>query len=464
MTASYEEFLASKALSDVATGIDADVEVHPKLFPFQRDIVRWALRRGRAALFEDCGLGKTFQQVEWAKHVAAHTKRPVLILAPLAVAQQTVEEAAKIDVTVKYVREQPSAVDGIYVTNYDILGHFDASAFGGVVLDESSILKSFSGVTRNSIIEAFADTPFKLACTATPAPNDHMELGNHSEFLGAMTRAEMLAMFFVHDGGETQKWRLKGHGASAFWKWCCSWAINLRKPSDLGYEDAGFALPPLDVHHHVVSSDHKAAQERGLLFNVEARTLTERRGARKSTVGSRVDTCAALANASDEQWLIWCNLNAEGDALAKAIPGSVQVAGSDDPDDKANRMLGFAAGEHRVLISKSSICGFGMNFQRCSNVAFCGLSDSFEAYYQSVRRSWRFGQEKTVRCHIVTSDVEGAVVANIKRKEAEAEAMAKEMVENMSLTSTVALKGMARDTTAYHPTIPMRLPSWLVAP
>jgi len=462
----YEEFIASKRFADPPTGITHDVDINPMLFEWQRDIVRWALRRGRAAMFEDCGLGKTGQQLEWAKHVA-YSSDPgghVLILTPLAVAQQTVREAEKFGIQrVNYVRSQEEIGGdfGIWITNYEMLDRFDPSMFRGVVLDESSILKSFDGSTRTKLIEAFRETPFRLACTATPAPNDHMELGNHAEFLGVMTRAEMLSMFFVHDGGETQKWRIKGHARDAFWKWVCSWAVNLRKPSDLGYSDDGFILPKLHIHHHVVESDMETARQQGLLFQLEARTLAERRSARKASTDARVALIAEMVNHSTDPWLVWCNLNAEGDALEKAIPDSVQVAGSDSIDDKSERLLGFAADKYRVLVTKSKIAGFGMNWQHCANVAFCGLSDSWEQYYQAIRRCWRFGQKNEVHCHIVTSDAEGAVVANIQRKEAEAAEMAAEMIANMSVANSEALRGTRRDSVAYEPRVEMRIPEWL---
>lgn len=441
---SYEAFLASKLLDVVPCGIEDPTEINPALFGFQRDIVRWALRRGRAALFADCGLGKTPMQLEWALHVAAETDRPVLILAPLAVAAQTVLEGQKFGIPVQQVSvmAEVDAGPGVYVTNYEKLRHFVASAFGGVVLDESSILKAYDGKTRTEIIEAFHSTPFRLACTATPAPNDYMELGNHAEFLGAMSRSEMLSMFFVHDGGETQKWRLKGHAEADFWAWVCSWAVMLRRPSDLGYEDDGFILPDLEMVPNVVGPDDVQI----------ANTLTERRQARKDSLEERVQQCADLVNATadtGEPWLIWCGLNAEGDALEAAIPGSVQVAGSDSPALKEERMLGFAAGRYRVLITKPKIAGFGMNWQHCARMAFVGLSDSYEQLYQAIRRCWRFGQTQTVRCHVITSRAEGAVVANIQRKEADAVRMAEAMVHHMADINAADLRATERTSAIY---------------
>lgn len=432
----YQEFLESKRITDAPTGLDEIPELNPALFDFQRDIVAWALRRGRAAIFADCGLGKTPMQLEWAHHVPGR----VLILAPLAVAGQTVREAQKFGIgSVIYARSEAQAGEAkIVITNYEMLQHFDRSQFNGVVLDESSILKAYDGKTRTQIIETFCDTPFRLACTATPAPNDYMELGNHAEFLGTMTRVEMLSMFFVHDGGETQNWRLKGHAEKDFWTWLCSWAVMIRKPSDVGYEDGSFILPEMLMHECSVRSE---TPSEGFLFPVEAQTLQERISARRTTIDERVSHCAATVNGSSEPFIIWCNLNSESAALAKAIPGAVEIQGSDTVEYKERSMLAFAAGEIRVLITKPSIAGFGMNWQHCNNVAFVGLSDSYEQFYQAVRRCWRFGQQKAVHVYIVTSDLEGAVLANIKRKEADALAMAQNMVAHMHELNEASLHG-----------------------
>lgn len=451
----YSDFLATKTFAAEPSGFDPS-DLPEQLFNWQRDIVRWAVRRGKAALFEDCGLGKTFQQVAWADQVVRHTGGDVLILAPLAVARQTVREAEKIGVTVTHCREQSDVMHGINITNYDILHKFDASSFAGVVLDESSILKSYNGATRTAIIESFRNTPYRLAATATPAPNDYMELGNHAEFLGVMTRTEMLAQFFTHDGGDTSVWRLKGHAEDEFWRWVCSWAVMLRKPSDLGYDDDGFALPPVEMHSHVVETD---AVPDGYLFAVEALTLSDRRAARKASMGSRVQVAAELATSNNDSWLIWCDLNAEGDALEKLIPGSVQVAGSDSAEHKERAMIGFADGSIRVLITKPSIAGFGMNWQHCHNMAFVGLSDSYEQFYQAVRRCYRFGQRNHVDVHIITSDAEGAVVSNIKHKEMDAMRMAQEMVNHMSDLNTEAVHGLKRERNEYSTGVASG-PSW----
>lgn len=438
----YASFLASKAVVDVPTGIEVDGDIHPALFPFQRDITRWALRRGRAAIFADCGMGKTIMQLSWAHHVPG----PVLIFAPLAVASQTVREGEHFGIDVEYVRDQPDNPEGIYITNYEMLEHFDPEKWAGVVLDESSIVKSKDGAFRNALIDGWGSVPFRLACTATPAPNDYTELGNHSEFLGVLSMTEMLSTFFVHDGGSTQNWRLKGHARRDFWEWLASWAVMIRKPSDLGYDDDGFVLPSIEYHDHVV--DSQAAPE-GFLFAVQAQTLGERLAARRATIADRVRECASVVNASDERWVVWCNLNDESSALASSIPDAVEVRGSDTNEAKESKLLAFSNGDVRVIVTKPKIAGHGMNWQHCRNVAFVGLSDSWEQYYQAVRRCWRFGQDRDVRVHIYTARTEGAVVANIRRKEAGAEKMAGEMTNNMRDLSTEVVRGASKQSEAY---------------
>ena len=450
---SYQEFLSGKAIRSIPTGLEAPADPNPMLFPFQRDIVKWALRRGRSAIFADCGLGKTPMQLAWANQVPGK----VLILAPLAVSQQTVREGQKFGIQVEYARKPIEAK--ITITNYEMLEHFNPRDYTGIVLDESSILKAYNGKFRTQIIEAFRDTPFKLACTATPAPNDHMELGNHAEFLGVLTRTEMLSTFFVHDGGDTSKWRIKGHAVDDFWSWVCSWAVMIQKPSDLGYDDGAFVLPALEMHQHIVDA---LSTPEGALFALEATTLQERQQARKGTTQERCQAVADLvAQRPDEPWLIWCNLNDESQTVAHMIPGAVEVTGSDSNEKKEAAMLGFVTGNVQILVSKPSICGYGMNFQRCSNVAFLGLSDSYEQFYQAVRRSYRFGQKRPVQCHIVTSDIEGAVVANIQRKEADAARMAMEMVSNMHDINEAEIRGTIRTSDEYAPTQIMKIPTWM---
>jgi len=438
----YNQFLQTKAIRHESDGICIEPDkVNGKLFDFQKDIVRWSLAKGRSCVFADCGLGKTPIQLEWAKHIPGD----VLILAPLAVSAQTVREGIKFGIGVTRCRTQKDVKPGINITNYEMLDRFDPEAFAGVVLDESSILKAYDGKTRTAILKAFANTPYRLACTATPAPNDYMELGNHAEFVGAMTRAEMLSMFFVHDGGETQKWRLKGHAESEFWKWLCSWAVMIRKPSDLGYEDGAFTLPEMVMHEVEVKIDEPTT---GFLFPVEAQTLQERIAARRDTIADRVADCAAIVNATDEQFIVWCNLNDESAMLKKSIPRAVEVKGSDTNEHKETSAIAFANGDIRVLISKPSIFGYGMNFQSCRNVAFVGLSDSYEQFYQAVRRCWRFGQKQSVNVYVITAETEGAVVANIKRKEADAMRMAESMVEHMQELNAAELHGATRASKA----------------
>lgn len=458
MNTTYQDYLNQKKIVDLPTGIEVS-ELNPMLFDFQRDIVRWALRRGRACIFADCGLGKTPMQLEWAKQIHTATGGNILILAPLAVSQQTIREGQKFGIEVNYCRNQQQVKPGITITNYEMLEHFEPDKFVGVVLDESSILKSFTGKIRTEIIEKFEQTAFKLACTATPSPNDLMELGNHAEFVGAMSRTEMLSMFFVHDGGETQKWRLKGHAKDDFWKWVCIWSVMIRKPSDLGYQDNGFILPPLNIHEVVVDVDNANAV--GTLFVMEANTLQERQSARRSTTNDRCRKAAEIVNGNGESWLIWCDRNDESATLKKMIEGAVEVKGSDTNNHKETSLLGFAAGEIKRLVSKPSIAGFGMNFQVCHNVIFVGLSDSYEQFYQAIRRTWRFGQTKPVQCHIITSEIEGAVVANIKRKEKQAMELADGMVQNMHVYNESNIKGIQRNITNYLPQESMIIPQWL---
>ena len=443
----YEDFIQSKRLKFEPVGFDTPFEINPVLFDWQADVVRLSLRRGRAALFEDCGLGKSFQQIEWAQHVHRYTDGNVLILAPLAVSQQTIREAAKLGYTVHLCKTSNDVQPGLNIANYERLHHFDADDFTGIVLDESSILKAVDGVVRRQITEFGESIGYRLARTATPAPNDLVELCNHAEFLGVMNENEVKALFFTQDGNNAQKWRLKGHAKTEFWKWMATWSVALRKPSDLGYEDDGFVLPACDVHQVTVDlSDDNF--DNGMLFSdVVAVGLDEQRKARKASLGDRVAAAAELVNASDAPWLVWCDLNAESEALTKAIPDAVQITGSDSPEYKEQSMMDFTDGKIRVLVTKPSIAGFGMNWQHCNNVAFVGLSHSYEAYYQAIRRVWRFGQKNVVNAYIITSTADGAVVHNINRKEVQAMTMFDEIVKHMSIYTDV--HGSTREEMEY---------------
>jgi len=439
----YAEFLESKRFVVRPSGVDVPTrKIHRVLFPFQRDIVRWALRLGKACIFADCGLGKTLMQLEWARHIGGKC----LILTPLAVAAQTAREAEKIGIKAQVCRSHHDVIEGINIANYERLHKFDTGKFRSIVLDESSILKSFDGKTRNQIIGAFGRTPYRLACTATPAPNDHMELGNHSEFLGVMSRTEMLSMFFVHDGGDTSKWRIKGHAEGKYWEWVASWACVLRRPSDLGYDDNGFILPELKIKEAVIQAEGASD---GMLFPMPAETLQERRGARRASMADRVEMAAKIANGTDRPVLLWCDLNDESAALTKAIPDAVEIKGADSPEHKETAMAGFSDGSIRVLVTKPSIAGFGMNWQHCSDMVFVGLSDSYEAFYQAVRRCWRFGQKNPVTVHTIIGSRESNVLRNVKRKEADLEKMQEGMVEHTHKIVEEHLKSTKRDESRY---------------
>jgi len=455
----YEEFVARKLRFQSGSGLDVEPRDYG-LFPHQQDLVRWALRRGRAAIFADTGLGKSRMQVAWADTIARETCGDVLILAPLAVAEQTVEEGASIGVKVTHARDGADIQPGINITNYARLHRFDCSRFTGVVLDESSIIKHHTSKTLQQLLEAFERTPFKLLCaTATPAPNDWTELGTHAQFLGYRTQAEMLAEFFVHDGGDTGTWRLKGHAKGLFWKWVASWGALLRSPADLGHDATAYELPPLEVTQHTVEGGIQPAE--GMLFALEASSLMERRDARRASLEARVKACADLVTADHQPWIVWCDLNDEADALCAAIPGAVEIRGSDEDTDKERKLHQFAHGEIRILVTKPKLAGFGLNWQHCARMAFVGVTDSFEAYYQAVRRCWRFGQKRPVHVHIFASEQEGSVVANLSRKEADAKAMAESLSAETLDAVRESVLGFSRETNDYAPSVPMAIPSFL---
>jgi len=459
----YQEFLATKATLATYSGFDVGrAMLNNNLFGWQKDIVAWALKKGKCAIFADCGLGKTIMQLEWAHHVCSHTGGNVLIVAPLAVATQTQREGAKFGISVNICRSGVNIKGGINITNYEMLKHFDMGAFAGVVLDESSIIKHVGSQIRQELIAMFGATPYRLCCTATPAPNDYMELGNHSEFLGVMTRSEMLSTYFVHDGSDTSQWRLKGHAEYKFWAWVASWAAAVQNPRDLGYDGEGYDLPELIIKEHTVESELLEGENgQMLLFPSISKTLSERRIARKSSIDDRVRVAAEIANAAPGQVLVWCDLNKESEMLTKSINGAVEVAGYHDKDHKTTTMNNFSAGGVRVLVSKPAIAGWGMNWQNCNTMIFVGLSDSFEAYYQAIRRCWRYGQNGPVTVHIVTAESEGAVRENIIRKQRNAERMVAVLVEHTKNILYDEIHGTRKISESYTANSIMVLPTFI---
>lgn len=429
MTLAYADFIAKRKARTYEQGpIVTPGDLHWSLKPFQAELVMWAARIGRAAIWADTGLGKTRMQLEWARSVAD----TALIVAPLAVADQTVAEAAKISINARYVRT-PDQIDGpgIYVTNYEMVERFDSSMFGAVVLDESSILKQSDGKTRTRLIEHFKHVPFRLACSATPAPNDPEELTNQAEFLGHMTRTNMLAAYFVHD---QDGWRLKGHAYGPMIQWMTTWAVAIRRPSDMGYLDDGYVLPGLEIIPEVVEAEIEPEPDE--LFALTIGGVSGRAKVRRESLDARVARAVALVEAEpDESWILWAGLNAESDALTAAIPGAVNVEGSMSPEAKAERLLSFANGDTRVLVTKPSIAGMGLNFQVAARMAFVGLSDSYESYYQCMRRCYRYGQTRVVHAHIVLSHIEEQIAANVARKEKQANRIVDGMVQAIRRTA-----------------------------
>jgi DNA modification methylase len=444
----YQDFLTTKLKKVKPSGFTPD-SLPEYLFDYQSFIVRMALIKGKFAIFANTGLGKTAMQLAWADAVFQYTKRPVLIVAPLAVAKQTAnDEAQKFGVTVQYCTSQDDVINGINITNYEKLGKFNSDSFVGVVLDESSILKSFTGSIRNQLIELFIDTPYKLACSATPSPNDHMELGNHAEFLGIMSRTEMLAQYFVHDSSDTSKWRIKGHASNPFWKWLSEWSIMIQKPSDLGFSDDAYQLPLLIETDIFIETEIK---REGELFALQATGLSEQRVIKKQTIELRCQAIADLVNNSDEQWLVWCETNDESALLKSLIPDAVEVKGSDKDSHKEQSAHDFAHGTIRVLVSKAAIYGFGMNWQNCHNIAFASLSNSFEMTYQAIRRCYRFGQVHPVNVYYAVTDTCGSIKANIERKSAQFQEMFSQLVKHMGdqvMTATTAQKNQYTEDVA----------------
>lgn len=433
----YEAFLKSKVTRISEIGFEVTPEqVNDLLFPWQNEIVRWACRLGKAALFEECGAGKTLQQLEWARLVCEYTGGKVLILAPLAVAHQTVAEGRKIMVSVKYCRSQAqadAADERIIITNYDMVKEFDPDCFSGVVLDESSILKSFTGSTKRMLLEMFDHTSYKLACTATPAPNDYLELGNHAQFLNIMDSNEMIARWFINDTMQAGGYRLKHHARHDFWRWVTSWAVCVSKPSDLGYSDDGFDLPNLNIKSHVVEVDHTRAFESGQLFVLESLSATGMWKEKRETAADRCQTARDIVGESPDPWIIWCDTNSEADLLMDLFHDTnyVEVRGNHSMAVKEERLSAFSSGEAQIIITKPDIAGFGLNWQHCPNQVFVGVTYSFEKFYQALRRSWRFGQKKEVHAHLIYAETEGDIYKVLQEKQEAFKEMQSQMNEAM---------------------------------
>lgn len=425
----YEDFVRAKIVTDVAVGFNAN-DIGKHLFDFQAHIVEWACRRGRAAIFADTGLGKTAMQVEWARQVTIKTSGNVIIFAPLCVAQQTVHEAAKFGTTVQYCRSQSEVKSGITITNYEMLQHFDLTTFSGVVLDESSILKSYMGKTKRALVDACEAIHYKLACTATPSPNDYLELGNHAEFLGICKSNEMIMRYFTNDTMEAGSYILKPHAANKFWEWCANWSVCLSTPSDLGYDGSKYILPALKQSFIEVSTEGLPAAE-GELFRTVTINATSIHKEGRITIERRAAEVAKLANEGSDFWLVWCNTNYEADALKGLIPDAVDLRGSDTIDQKEKKLQDFIQGKTRVLITKPSLAGMGLNLQHCRNMAFVGLSYSYEDYYQAIRRCWRFGQQREVNCYVMAADSERSILKIIQQKEEAHNIMKAEMTAHI---------------------------------
>jgi DNA modification methylase/superfamily II DNA or RNA helicase len=441
-TTDYAEFLKTKVLRPESIGFEPRGLSHV-LFPFQADITRWALRKGRAAIFADTGLGKTLLEAEWAREVSEQTGGRVIIVAPLSVARQTVALAGKhLGLNIQYSRGDVDAP--IIITNYEMLQHFDPADFVGVVLDESSILKALDGKTRKLLTSMFVSTPYRLAATATPAPNDIAEIGNHAEFLGVMTGAEMRATFFVNTGDSSDKWQLKGHGEHHFYRWMASWGMSIRKPSDLGYDDDGYVLPPLNIHPVFLNTGYVP---QGQLFNIGLKGLGQRSEVRRETQDARAEEAARLVNSNSEQWIVWCGLNGESETMARLLGDqAIEVTGSDSPESKAAAMEAFQDGQYRVLITKLKIAGFGMNFQNCHHQVFVGMSDSWEMFYQGIRRSYRFGQTKPVNVHLVLAEAQLPIYENVMEKESQAAQMSARMIDHVRQYEQEELRGDSMNT------------------
>lgn len=430
---SYHDFIASKGIATQSTGV-APGDLPPRLFPHQKTAVEYALEKGRAALFLDTGLGKSGCEAVFADQARRETNKPSLILTPLAVAKQMQRECEAFDVESRVVRESEDVWSGVNIANYERLSKLDVSRFGAVVLDESSILKSFAGSTKRALVEAFRDTPFRLAATATPAPNDYMELGTHSEFLGVMSSMEMLCRWFINDTSTaSQNWRLKGHAVQSFWQWVASWARAASLPSDLGGTDHEFILPPLNVLLHTVSVDLTQGADDGVLFRIPDNSATSIHKEKKRTMHERVECAAEIANNHSDPVIVWCERDDESAALVKAIPDAIEVKGSMPADKKEVALEAFTLGQSRVIVTKPKLAGFGLNWQHARRQVFASISHSYEQYYQAVRRSWRFGQSGKVTANVVIAETEHGIWRNIQRKSADHDKMKRAMSDAMRL-------------------------------
>jgi len=457
----YYEFLRNKTTQFNSVGLDVKKEeLNNTLFEWQKECVLWALKKGRCALFESCGLGKTIQQLEWAYQVNKKTGGNVLIVAPLGVAVQTAkEEAPKVHIDVNIIRSNDDIKDGINIINYEMIDNIDSNKFIGVVLDESSILKNFTGSTRTKITEKFKNTPYKLCCTATPAPNDYMELLNHAEFLNVMTTAQALSIFFINDM-KTGSWRLKGHATMDFWKWVSSWALNIELPSDIGFDDTGYILPKLNEKEEIVDINIDSDDYSDGLFRTIEMSATSFYKEKKRTIESRIKRVKKIIdNNPNEQYLIWVDMNEEADKLKLLLPDAVEVRGSDKNTFKEEASQKFKSGEIKYLISKPKIFGYGMNFQNCHNVIFCGLTYSYENYYQALRRLYRFGQKEEVNSYIVLGSTEKIILETIRRKEKQQQEMKNSMSISTKDIQLLEIKQEEKKEKKIDSTI--ELPSWL---
>lgn len=461
--AAYREFVARKLALNVPTGIVGAEVSSPYLFPHQAALTQWALRLGRAAIFAAMGLGKSRMALFWAAVVSEYTGKPVLILTPLAVAKQFKREGEVVGIDVTIVRERGDVRPGVNVMNYERLDRLDTSAFGGVVTDESSVVKGMGSKTLEQLCTAFADTPFVLAATATPSPNSFMELGQHCELLRICSRSEMLAEYFVHDGGNTANWELKGHARSQFWRFVSSWGALVRSPADLGFDGSAYVLPALHRHVHTIPVDEETVRASGKLFADPARSLMERRRARRASLAARVAHCTDLANSDDEPWIIFCDFNDESEALSKSVRGAVELTGSMEPEEKERALESFLDGTSRVLVSKASLAGHGLNLQHCNRVCFAGVSDSWEQQFQAIGRVHRFGQKREVQVHYVLGELESESLKNIQRKQVEADQMADELAAETRDIVRMNVNGQTRAVNPYEPRQRADVPAWLEA-